>query len=74
MRPIKSVIVAHFSTFPQRRIVARIDRMGEKILLRPAPELTDIRIGFDGLVLQFQAVFCALGDYFFFGGMTGNSR
>jgi hypothetical protein len=61
MRPVKSVIAAHFSTFPQRRIVARIDRMGEKILLRPGPELADVLIGLDDLVPQFQAVFCALG-------------
>src|SRR5215467_14234529 len=44
---VKAAIVAFFSTLLQRRIVARIDRMGEEFLLRPGPELADVFIGFD---------------------------
>src|SRR5215471_13056108 len=38
-----------FSTLPQRRIVARIDRMSEEFLLRPGPELADVFVSLDEL-------------------------
>src|SRR5437660_768051 len=56
-RGVKPASVAFFSTHLQRRIVTRIDRMSEEFLLRPSPELTDVFVGFDDLVPQFQAVF-----------------
>ena len=35
--------------------------MGEELLLRPGPELTDVLVGLDGLVPELEAVFGALG-------------
>src|SRR5580704_6141365 len=52
-RGVKPASVAFFSTLLQRRIVARIDRMSEELLLGPSPELADIFVGFDDLVPQF---------------------
>src|SRR5580693_7514851 len=41
----------------QRRIIARIDRMGEKLLFRPGPELTHVLVGLDGLVPELESLF-----------------
>src|ERR1700752_1390896 len=49
------------SALGQWRIIARIDRMREIFLFRPRPELTDILIGFDGLVPELQPIFGAFG-------------
>src|ERR1700689_2971311 len=49
------------SALRQRRIVARIYRMRQILLLRPIPELADVLVGLDGLVPEFQAVFGAFG-------------
>src|SRR5580698_9256192 len=48
------------SALGQRRIIARIDRMREEVLLRPGPELTHVLVSFDGLVPEFEAVFGTL--------------
>src|SRR5215469_17374896 len=45
------------SALGQWRIIARIDRMREILLFRPCPELTDVLIGFDGLVPELQPIF-----------------
>src|ERR1700690_1538650 len=45
----------------QRRIVARIDRMRQILLLRPIPELADVLVGLDRLVPDLEPVFGALG-------------
>src|ERR1700688_4184796 len=57
---VKSAIAELFSTLLQRRIVARIDRMGEEFRFRPGPELTDILVGLDDLIPQLEAVFGAV--------------
>src|SRR5579862_3941856 len=48
------------STLRQRRIVARIDRVGEEFLFRPGPELADVLVGVDCLVPELEPVFGAL--------------
>src|SRR6516164_10750001 len=49
------------SALGQWRIIARIDRMREILLFGPGPELTDVLIGFDGLVPELEPVFGTLG-------------
>src|SRR5262249_46850075 len=44
------------SALRQRRVVARVDRMREVLLLRPGPELADVVIGLDDLVPELEAV------------------
>src|SRR6478609_3365444 len=44
----------------QRRIIPRIDRMREVLLLRPVPELADILVGLHRLIPELEAVFRAL--------------
>src|SRR5437868_9268302 len=39
----------------QRRKVARIDRLGEKLVLIIGPKLTHVLVGFDGLVDELAA-------------------
>src|SRR5580704_12851198 len=48
------------SAFRQRRIVAGIDRVGEKLAFRPGPELTDVFVGLYRLVPERESVFGAL--------------
>src|SRR5580700_989249 len=47
------------SALRQRWIIARVDRMRQKFLFGPSPELADILIGLDDLVPEFEAVFGA---------------
>src|ERR1700692_425198 len=49
------------SALRQRRIIARINRMREVVLLRPIPELADVLVGLDRLVPDLEPVFDALG-------------
>src|SRR3974390_2019624 len=49
------------SALGQWRIIARIDWVREILLFRPCPELTDILIGFDGFVPEFESIFGAFG-------------
>src|SRR6202040_2629208 len=48
------------SALRQWRIIARIDRMRQILLLRPIPELADVLVGLDGLVPDLEPVFGAL--------------
>src|SRR5262249_33550912 len=49
------------SALRQRRIVARVDRMREILLLGPGPELGDVLVGLDGFVPELEAVFGPFG-------------
>src|SRR5271169_1496334 len=44
------------SAFAGRRIIARIDRMRQEVLLRPGPELADVLVSLDRLVPEIEAV------------------
>src|SRR5262249_12339333 len=44
-----------------RRIIARVDRVREKLLFGPGPELADVLVGLDRLVPELEAVFGPLG-------------
>src|SRR5271156_2218678 len=57
----RSIFTTLVSTLRQRRILPRIDRMGEELLFRPGPELADILVGLDGLVPELEPVFGVLG-------------
>src|SRR5262245_43346002 len=46
----------------QRRVVARVDRLGEEPLLVVRPELTHVGIGLDGRVDELVALALALPD------------
>src|ERR1043166_3624665 len=65
VRPLSPVLCrpsSAFSALRQRRIVARVDRVREKFLFRPSPELADVLVGLDGLVPELEAVFGPLGS------------
>src|SRR5579863_2504743 len=49
------------SALGQRRIIARIDRVREEVLLGPGPELADVFVGVNRLVPELQPVFGAFG-------------
>src|SRR5215470_4134124 len=53
---------AHSLQIPSRRIIASIDRVGQKFLFVIGPELTDVRVALDRCVDQLSVLALAFAD------------